>query len=92
MIRTTPIKLLKSYWRSKGVAKQVVKDKIDIYHGLSAEIPLGLKGKGIKCVVTVHDLIFLRYPQYFNYFDIKIYEYKFRKACENADAIIAITE
>ena len=35
---------------------------------------------------------FLRYPQYYHSIDRKIYTYKFRKACENADKIIAISE
>jgi glycosyltransferase involved in cell wall biosynthesis len=91
-IKTAPIKLLKTYWRSKGVIRDLVRDKIDLYHGLSHEIPSGLKKKGIKSVVTIHDLIFIRFPNYFKSIDRKIYNYKFRKACENADIIIAISE
>ena len=91
-IKTAPIKLLKTYWRSKGVIHDLVRDKIDLYHGLSHEIPSGLKKKGIKSVVTIHDLIFLRFPNYFKSIDRKIYDYKFRRACENADTIIAISE
>ena len=91
-IKTAPIKLLRTYWRSKGVIKDLVQDKIDLYHGLSHEIPSGLKKKGIKSVVTIHDLIFLRFPNYFKSIDRKIYDYKFRRACKNADSIIAISE
>lgn len=92
IIRTAPVKLLKSYWRSKGVVKDLIKDKVEVYHGLSAELPSGLKSNGIKAVVTIHDLIFLRYPQYFKFLDRKIYAYKFKKACQNADLIVAISE
>jgi glycosyltransferase involved in cell wall biosynthesis len=92
MIKTAPITWLKSYWRSKGVVSDLVKDEIEIYHGLSHEIPAGLSKKGIKSVVTIHDLIYLRYPQFFKYIDRKIYDYKFRAACKNADRIIAISE
>jgi glycosyltransferase involved in cell wall biosynthesis len=91
-IKTAPIKFLKAYWRSKGVIYDLVRDKIDLYHGLSHEIPSGLQKKGIKSVVTIHDLIFLRFPNYFKSIDRKIYNYKFKKACENADTIIAISE
>ena len=42
-------------------------------------------------VIQVQDK-FLRYPQYYHSIDRKIYTYKFRKACENADKIIAISE
>ena len=34
----------------------------------------------------------MRYPQYYQSIDRKIYTYKFRKASENADKIIAISE
>ncbi len=91
-IKTAPIRFLKSYWRSKGVVKDLVTDKIEIYHGLSHEIPTGLKNVNIKSVVTIHDLIFLRFPDYFKWIDRKIYNLKFRSACKNADKIIAISE
>jgi glycosyltransferase involved in cell wall biosynthesis len=91
-IRTAPIKILKSYWRSKGVIKELKRDRIELFHGLSHEIPSGLKKAKIKSVVTIHDLIYLRYPQYFKWLDRKIYDYKFRSACKNADKIIAISE
>ncbi len=91
-IKTAPIKFLKSYWRSKGVIKELIKDKIELFHGLSHEIPNGLKKAKIKSVVTIHDLIYLRYPQYFKWLDRKIYDFKFRLACKNADQIIAISE
>ena len=91
-VRTAPIKFLKLYWRSKGIIEDLKKDKIELFHGLSHEIPIGLKKANIKSVVTIHDLIYLRYPQYFKWFDRKIYDYKFRSACKNADKIIAISE
>ena len=47
---------------------------------------------GIKTVVTIHDLIFKRYPEYYTYADRKIYDWKFGHACRNADRIIAISE
>lgn len=42
--------------------------------------------------MTIHDLIFLHTPQYYHWIDRKIYQYKFRKACQNADRIIAVSE
>ena len=58
-------KRLKSLWRTLGITRQAENDQIDIYHGLSNELPLNIrKAKGIKSVVTIHDLIFIRYPEY----------------------------
>lgn len=82
----------KSYWRSYSIVNDLHKEQIELYHGLSNEIPFGLKKAGILSVVTIHDLIFIRYPQYYSFFDRKMYEYKVRYACDHADKIIAISE
>jgi glycosyltransferase involved in cell wall biosynthesis len=82
----------KLFWRSFGIKNQLKKDKIDLFHGLSHEIPLGIKQTGIKSLVTIHDLIFLRKPQYYKLVDRLIYKFKSKYACENADKIIAISE
>ncbi len=84
-------KLFKSVWRSNGIKKDLKKNGIDIYHGLSHEIPFGLEKTGIKSVVTIHDLIFEKYPDQYNRPDILIYRKKFRNSCANADKIIAIS-
>lgn len=64
-----------------------------IFHGLSGELPLKWSpDSAIKKVVTIHDLIFLRYPKYYSWTDRKIHLWKFRKAAENADLVIAISE
>ena len=85
-------KRFKSLWRSYGIIKDLKRDGIEIYHGLSNEIPFGIRRSGIRSVVTIHDLIFLRYPAYYPAFDRKMYQLKFRYACKNADKIIAISE
>jgi glycosyltransferase involved in cell wall biosynthesis len=85
-------KLLKSLWRSKGVVKDLKRDSINIYHGLSAELPRGLKKSSIKSVVSVHDLIFLRFPQYYGKVNRSIYTAKLKHACKVADRIVAISE
>ncbi|MEJ7779408.1 MAG: glycosyltransferase family 1 protein [Daejeonella sp.] len=85
-------RFFKAFWRSYGIADDLKKDEIDLYHGLSNEIPFSLKKTGIPSVVTIHDLIFLRYPGYYPFIDRKIYEFKFSYAAANADKIIAISE
>lgn len=85
-------KKLSSLWRSNWVKSDLKKLKIDLYHGLSHEIPVDIKRTGIKSVVTMHDLIHERYPEQYKAIDRKIYTKKFRYACEHADRIIAISE
>ncbi|MBE9603018.1 glycosyltransferase family 1 protein [Pedobacter sp. MC2016-24] len=79
-------------WRSLGIKKQLLTDKIDLFHGLSHEIPIGMRNTGIPTLVTIHDLIFLKFPQYFGRIDRLIYHLKIRYACKHADKIIAISE
>ena len=85
-------KIFSSYWRTKNILNDIEKDNIDIYHGLSHEIPIGIEDTKIKTIVTIHDLIYLRYPNLFSSVDLKIYDKKFRSACERADKIIAVSK
>jgi glycosyltransferase involved in cell wall biosynthesis len=87
-----PYTFLKAAWRSSGVKKELAALNINLYHGLSHEIPAGIQHTGIKSVVTIHDLIFERYPAQYNPIDVFIYRKKFKHACKNADAIIAISQ
>lgn len=84
-------RLFRSAWRSSWVKADIKKKHIQLYHGLSHEIPMGMSGIGIPSVVTMHDLIFERYPHQYNPVDVKIYRAKFQYACRNADRIIAIS-
>jgi glycosyltransferase involved in cell wall biosynthesis len=81
-----------SLWRLFFICSQIKKDKVDLYHGLSGEIPIGLNKTGIKTVVTIHDLIFMRYPNLYSFFDRKIHYYKFKYAANKANLVIAISE
>lgn len=86
------LKLLSGFWRFSSIKKDLIKDQIKIYHGLSGEIPVGLKKTKIKSVVTIHDLIFVRYPKLYFILDRKIYFWKFKYAAKNADLVVAISE
>lgn len=81
-----------SLWRTHGMVSQLRQDGVELYHGLSGELPIGIKKAGIKTVVTIHDLIFLRHPEYYKWLDTKLYAWKFRKTVAEADRIIAISE
>ena len=81
-----------SYWRSMAMAGEFSQDNIQIFHGLSGEIPKNITRFNVKSVVTIHDLIFLRFPDLYKSIDRKVYTKKFRFACENADKIIAISQ
>ena len=79
-------------WRSYGIVNDLLRDGVQLYHGLSGELPIGIRKKGIRTVVTIHDLIFLRHPEYYHWIDTRLYAWKFRKTLQEADRIIAISE
>ncbi|MDF2550758.1 MAG: glycosyl transferase family 1 [Chryseobacterium sp.] len=81
-----------NFSRQLKMGKDAQKQNADIFHGLSGELPLKWDKTPIKKVVTIHDLIFMRYPQYYSFFDRKIHFWKFKKSVEMADKIIAISE
>ncbi|MFB9119851.1 glycosyltransferase family 4 protein [Bergeyella porcorum] len=82
----------KTFARQLQLGKEAQSLGADIFHGLSGELPLKWENKPIKKIVTIHDLIFVRYPEYYSWFDRKIHFWKFKKAAQAADVIIAISE
>lgn len=84
-------KVMKSVWRSVGVSRAVKRDGVELFHGLSHELPYGLP-KGVKKVVTMHDLIVYRFPEFFKPADRVIHRLKMRHACRVADVVVAISE
>lgn len=91
-IRTPNSKFFGSVWRTSGMKKEWDRNGTQIYHGLSHEIPIGSQKSKVKTVVTIHDLIFKKHPELFPFIDRKIYDWKFRYACEKSDRVIAISE
>lgn len=89
---SSSIHLPSSWWRMKGVVTDLQRDGVQLYHGLSGELPIGIRKSGIRSVVTIHDLIFLRHPEFYNWVDTKIYAWKFRQTLREADHVIAISE
>jgi glycosyltransferase involved in cell wall biosynthesis len=81
-------KLLKPYWRSKGVVAQLQQNQIELFIGLAGELPIGLATKNIKSIVFVHDIIFERYPKQYNPIDVITYRKKTKYACLHANAVL----
>ncbi|MFC2439268.1 MAG: glycosyltransferase family 4 protein [Segatella maculosa] len=84
-------RLQRDLWRMYGVVNNLKRDGVRIYHGLSGELPCGLSKAGIPGVVTVHDLIFLRHPEFYPPIDVFFYKWKFRQMLREATRIIAIS-
>lgn len=85
-------KTFSSLWRTYSIAGMCNELKLDIFHGLSNELPVGIESFTGKKIVTIHDLIFLRYPNYYGNIDRYIYTKKFKHACAQADWVLAASE
>lgn len=83
---------LKAYWRSFSMVRDLENEQIDLYHGLSNEVPFNIGRSTVKSVVTIHDLVFKVLPKTYPLIDRSIYDLKFRSSCRNANRIIAISE
>lgn len=84
-------RIFKSYWRNFVIGKHLKKKQLDLFHGLSNELPSGIEYSKIPAVVTVHDLIFMNFPQWYKRIDRKIYLEKVKYACQVASRIVAIS-
>lgn len=83
---------LPSLWRSRGCINDISSLNLDVFHGLSHELPFGIEKTKTKSVVTIHDLIFVSHPDLYHFADRKTYTLKYRHSCKTADKIIAISE
>lgn len=85
-------RLAPTLWRRKGIVDDLNQERLDLFHGLSNELPSGIDRFDGKSIVTVHDLIFERFPEYYKRIDRMIYRSKTKEACAAADHIVAISE
>lgn len=82
-----------TYWRNWGLKSTLRHEEVDIYHGLSNELPIGLYNyKEIGTVLTMHDLAFIRYPQFYKWTDRQLYKWKYGTSARHADHVIAVSE
>ena len=79
-------------WRSLYLAKEMSLDGLNIYHGLSHELPWRIEKRRLCSLVTIHDLIAFRMPHLFPWLDRQVYRKKIFHSCKRADLIIAICE
>lgn len=80
---------LASIWRSTILGNTALNDHVDIFHGLSNELPI-IMSKKLKTVVTIHDLYFIRYPHLYQPLEIEILKRRIKHACRIANKVIAV--
>ena len=77
-------------WRTFAMSRNIIHDEIELFHGLSNELPQGLSK--IASVVTIHDVAFKTFPNMYHWNDRLVYNQKWAYACKHADQIIAISQ
>lgn len=80
------------FWRIKGIQKDIELHKIDVYHGLSNELPFGKWPEKTKKVVTIHDVIFRTFPNHYSVLDREIYHQKTKHALKISDHVVATSQ
>lgn len=81
----------KIFWRYSNIKNEELFKKLDIYHGLSNEIPIGMNNNKIKSIVSVHDIIFIVLPHLYPIIDRTIYKFKLINSLRDATKILAIS-
>lgn len=80
--------MAKMLWRPYLIRKDMAKYRLDVYHGLSNELPFGKFPLGIKKIVTVHDVIFNAFPKHYPLIDRWIYTRKTAHSVKVADVVV----
>lgn len=83
---------LPALWRTWGMTRQLMHDGVQLYHGLSNELPLTISRSPIPSVVTIHDVIYRRLPGCYNAPDRLLYDFKYGHSARAATRIIAVSE
>lgn len=78
-------------WRTYRAGCCAASYGVDVYHGLSHEIPRDLPRTGVPSVVTFHDLIYRRHPELFPLVDQWSYRWRYDWSARHADAIVAVS-
>lgn len=80
-------------WRTFGITTSLNKLHIDIYLGLSNELPKNIKkARNTKSIATIHDLIMFKEYSFQQIFNLLSYRNKIRHAAQYADHIISISQ
>lgn len=78
------------YWTQTGFAWEIFKDRPDVLWMPMQALPV-LRRKSLKTVITVHDLAFKYFPQFFPKRDLRRLNFYCGYAIKNADKIIAVS-
>lgn len=80
------------FWRRFKIGRIVSRLDLDVFHGLSQELPRGLPIHKIRKVVTIHDMIAFHAGGSHEWYNAFFYKLKIKHAVKSASAIVAISK
>ena len=80
------------FWRTFSMVKDIRSETLDIYHGLSNELPVNIRKTDAKSIVDIHDLCFVKFPKDYSPVDRQIFWHKAKRAANHSDCIIATSK
>ncbi|MDR2495552.1 MAG: glycosyltransferase family 4 protein [Tannerellaceae bacterium] len=78
-------------WRKRTLIRDLVRDRVELYHGLCGELPPELGSKGIRSVVTIPNLHIFYQPGFYSAFERSRFMRKLSQTCEAADHIVTLS-
>jgi glycosyltransferase involved in cell wall biosynthesis len=84
-------KYLRVGWENAVLPIRLLKGEVDLLHSVNYSLPFLMPSR-IKKIVTVNDLIWLKFPDQFPRDSVRAAKKRFQHACRSADAIISISE
>ena len=82
----------KFYWKLIGARKALREHQIDLYHGLTQQIPRSIRRTKIPKILSIQDLIYRHFPDLFPGERLNFIDQQLRKACAISDHIVAISQ
>lgn len=79
-------------WRAKSICKDIIRDELDVFHGLSIELPFGIEKTPARSVATIHDVLWREFPRDYRFYYRNILEYKLSHSLRVADHIISVSQ
>ena len=87
-----PSRLSKLPWKLVGARLALKKYNVNVYHGLAHQIPRSVRLRKIPKIVSIHDVIYRRYPELCPGEDLAKYDRELQDVCDVADLIITVSK
>jgi len=82
-------RLVRILWEQRRLPHLIAGERLDLFHAPAFILP---RGVSIPTVATIHDLVFMRYPETFGYFRRNYFHWAIPRSAYRATLVIADSE